>query len=141
MHNFTPLPALAGGLLIGLASALLLLSHGKIAGISGILGGLIHKNTADRATPFAFVLGLLLAGVVAFRLNPGAIQGSGTPAWVLIVAGLLVGYGTRLGNGCTSGHGVCGVSRLSPRSIAATAAFMAAGMLTVFVVRRLLGGW
>ena len=138
--SFTPWAALAGGALVGLAAALLILFTGRIAGISGIVGGLLRPARGDTRWRLAFVLGLLAAPLAwiavgaAPRLHVDA-------AWpVLIVAGLLVGVGTRVGSGCTSGHGVCGLSRGSPRSLAATATFMAAGFATVFAVRHLLGG-
>ncbi|MFD2233189.1 YeeE/YedE family protein [Phaeospirillum tilakii] len=137
--GFTPIPALLGGALIGLAAALLLLALGRIAGISGIVGGLLRRP--DRAeTPWrlAFVLGLGLAPLawtLVAALPPPRIAAD-TPT--LVAAGLLVGFGARLGSGCTSGHGVCGLSRLSPRSLAATLTFMATGFLTVFAVRHLI---
>ena len=135
--HFTPWTSFAGGLLIGCAAALLVLSSGRIAGVSGIAGGLLTPRRADIAWRIAFLLGLLLAPV-AFRLYgrlpfPRIDAGFGT----LLIAGLLVGLGTSYGSGCTSGHGVCGLSRLSPRSLVATLAFMAAGMATVFLVRHL----
>ena len=135
--HFTPWASLAGGVLIGVAAALLLLLNGRIAGISGVVGGLLIPVRGDSAWRVAFLLGLLLAPVayqVFGRLPlPRIDAGFGT----LLIAGLLVGLGTSYGSGCTSGHGVCGLSRLSPRSLAATLAFMAAGMATVFVVRHL----
>ena len=141
MTELTPLSSLAGGVLIGVAASLLLVASGRVAGISGILGGLLDRSTGDVAWRAAFLAGLLTGGCLLRTITPGAI---GAPAvsspLVLVVAGLLVGFGTRLGNGCTSGHGVCGVARLSPRSLAATATFMAAGMLATFVVRHLFGG-
>ena len=135
--HFTPWTSFGGGILIGCAAALLFLSSGRIAGISGIAGGLLTPRRADIAWRIAFLLGLLLAPV-AFRLFgrlpfPRIDAGFGT----LLIAGLLVGVGTSYGSGCTSGHGVCGLSRLSPRSLVATLAFMAAGMATVFLVRHL----
>ena len=135
--HFTPWTSFAGGLLIACAAALLVLSSGRIAGVSGIAGGLLTPRRADIAWRIAFLLGLLLAPV-AFRLYgrlpfPRIDAGFGT----LLIAGLLVGLGTSYGSGCTSGHGVCGLSRLSPRSLVATLAFMAAGMATVFLVRHL----
>ena len=137
-NAFTPWSALAGGALIGLAAALLLLLNGRIAGISGVLGGLLKPASGDVAWRAAFVLGLVAAplayGLVALAPAP-LIEASNL---TLIVAGLLVGVGTRYGAGCTSGHGVCGVSRLSPRSLVATACFMGAGFATVFVIRHLL---
>jgi uncharacterized membrane protein YedE/YeeE len=131
--HFSPWSSLAGGVLIGVAAAMLVLLNGRIAGISGIVGGLFTPRATDVAWRVAFILGLLLAPV----LMKGAprIEAS-FPA--LIVAGLLVGLGTSYGSGCTSGHGVCGLSRLSPRSLVATVAFMLAGMATVFVARHLL---
>ncbi|MGZ3182110.1 MAG: YeeE/YedE family protein [Telluria sp.] len=135
--HFTPGPALAGGILIGLAAAMLVLMNGRIAGISGILGGLLAPKIGDIGWRAAFVLGLVLAplayGLVAAL--PARQVDAGYPA--LVVAGLLVGVGTRYGSGCTSGHGVCGLSRLSPRSLAATLAFMGAGFATVFALRHL----
>lgn len=138
--HFTPWASLGGGLLIGLAAALFVLLNSRIAGISGIVGGLLQKPArGDIAWRLAFAGGLiaapLLYGMVA-PLPPVSLD-TATP-W-LIVAGLLVGFGSRLGSGCTSGHGVCGLSRLSPRSLVATGLFMAAGFAVVFVVRHLLG--
>lgn len=139
LAHFTPLPALAGGLLIGLAATLLVLGNGRIAGISGILGGLLDTTSGDRAWRAAFVLGLFAAPWIfkLFTALPAVAIESLPP--VLVVAGLLVGVGTRYASGCTSGHGVCGLSRGSVRSLAATATFMAMGFLTVFVIRHLLG--
>ncbi|MFJ1251996.1 YeeE/YedE family protein [Cupriavidus sp. CuC1] len=137
--HFTPWSALGGGLLIGLAAAALVLFNGRIAGISGIVGGLLQPRRAETGWRIAFVLGLLAAPLLwrLFGTLPESRVDAG--AGLLVVAGLLVGLGTRYGAGCTSGHGVCGLSRLSPRSLAATAAFMAAGFATVFVARHLLG--
>lgn len=133
--HFTPWASLAGGVLIGIAAAMLVLLNGRIAGISGIMGGLLMPQQRDVGWRIAFLLGLL-AAPIAFHLFrampvPRIDAGFGT----LVIAGLLVGVGTSYGAGCTSGHGVCGLSRLSPRSLVATLAFMAAGMLTVFIVR------
>jgi hypothetical protein len=137
--SFTPWAALAGGALIGLAAALFLLLNGRIAGISGILGGLLRPARGDIGWRLAFLAGLigapLLYHALAAPLPLPRIE-AGTGA--LVAAGLLVGVGTRYGSGCTSGHGVCGLSRLSPRSLVATLAFMAAGFVTVFVGRHLL---
>lgn len=136
--HFSPWTALAGGLLIGLAAAAFVLFNGRIAGISGILGGLLRPARGDVAWRAAFLLGLVVAPL-AYSLAaplPEARVDASTP--VLVAAGLLVGLGTRYGAGCTSGHGVCGLSRRSPRSLVATASFMAAGFVTVFVVRHLL---
>jgi uncharacterized membrane protein YfcA len=136
--SFAPVPALIGGVLVGLAASLYLLSHGKVAGISGIYCAVFEKGK-ERLDPFAFVLGLVAAGLVGKLVSPGAFDAPRLGIAAVIVAGLLVGYGTRLGNGCTSGHGVCGISRLSARSIVATGTFIGTGVLTVAVVR-MLGG-
>ena len=136
--HFTPWASLAGGVLIGLAAAMLVLLNGRIAGISGIVGALLRPAPGDAAWRIAFVVGLLLAPVAVALFSrqplPRIDAGFGT----LVVAGLLVGLGTSYGSGCTSGHGVCGLSRLSPRSLVATVAFMVAGMATVFIARHLL---
>lgn len=141
MTEFTPLSSTLGGVLIGLSAVLMLVLNGRIAGISGIVGGLLGKATDDRGWRLAFAVGLLGGGFAAFGLMPEQF-GTTPPASlpVLIVAGLLVGVGTRLGSGCTSGHGVCGLSRVSPRSMIATGTFMAAAAMTVFVTRHLLSG-
>lgn len=135
--QFTPVSALAGGLMIGAAAALYLLLNGRIAGISGMLGRLIDPAATDRASPLAFLVGLIAAPwlwrLVA-PLPPVTVSASNA---MLIVAGLLVGFGTRYGSGCTSGHGVCGLSRGSARSWVATVTFMAFGLLTVFLLRHL----
>ena len=133
----TILQALGGGALIGLASALLLLSHGKVAGISGILGGLLDPATQDRGYRLAFLAGLIRAGLLVRVALPAAFAGPGPTIGFVAVAGLLVGFGTRLGNGCTSGHGVCGISRLSRRSIVATVTFIATGALGVLLAKSL----
>ena len=141
MHSFTPLPALIGGALIGLSASILLLTHGRVAGISGLYGGILRRGSVDRMLRIAFIAGLLLSGLVARVVFPAAFETSWTAALpIALVAGLLVGFGTQLGNGCTSGHGVCGTSRLSVRSLVATGTFMATGIATVFVVRHVLGG-
>lgn len=139
--EFTPWTALGGGALIGVAAALMLLFNGRIAGISGILGGILTTTPGDIPWRAAFVGGLILAPLawlLLAGLPPIEIK-AGYP--VIIIAGLLVGLGTRYGSGCTSGHGVCGISRFSPRSLVATATFMAAGFLTVYVVRHQIGGF
>jgi uncharacterized protein len=136
--HFTPWASLAGGLLIGTAAAMFLLFNGRVAGISGILGGLLRPKAGDIGWRVAFMLGLVAAPLL-YQLAaplPSVQIDAGTA--VLVVAGLLVGMGTRYGSGCTSGHGVCGLSRLSPRSLVATAAFMVAGFVTVLVVRHLI---
>jgi uncharacterized membrane protein YedE/YeeE len=137
--NFTPLSAASGGVLIGLAAALMFLLLGRIAGISGIVAGLVRPSSpGDIAWRAAFVLGLCLSPLAysLFAALPEIRIDAGWPT--IVVAGVLVGFGARMGSGCTSGHGVCGLSRLSPRSLVATASFMATGFLTVFVVRHLL---
>ncbi|WP_018412761.1 YeeE/YedE family protein [Methyloversatilis thermotolerans] len=139
-HAFTPWSALAGGALIGLSAALLILGAGRIAGISGILGGLFVPRSPDTRWRLAFLIGLIAAPVLwgLFLPLPAVPPVAGTE--VIVLAGLLVGVGTRYGSGCTSGHGVCGLSRLSPRSLAATLVFMGAGFATVYAVRHLLSG-
>jgi uncharacterized membrane protein YedE/YeeE len=136
--HFTPLASLGGGLLIGLGAAVLLLANGRIAGISGIAGGLLRPARGDIGWRLAFLLGLLAAPLIwlAMRAMPPA-QIDDTPA-LLALSGMLVGLGTRFGSGCTSGHGVCGIARLSPRSLVATGCFMLAGFLTVYLVRHVL---
>jgi uncharacterized protein len=140
MDKFTPVSALSGGLLIGASAALFLVLNGRIAGISGILGGLIHPARSETGWRLAFLAGLFVAPLVhvAFGGTLPAVT-LNAPLWLLIVAGLIVGFGTRLGAGCTSGHGVCGIGRGSPRSLVATAAFMATAILTVFITRHVLG--
>jgi uncharacterized membrane protein YedE/YeeE len=137
--HFTPWTSLAGGLLIGAGIALFALLAGRVAGISGIVGGLLRPSRGETGWRLAFLAGLVGAPLVfaLFLPLPGARIDADIPA--LIAAGLLVGVGTRYGSGCTSGHGICGLSRRSPRSIAATAAFMATGFLTVWLLRHVLG--
>lgn len=141
MENFTPLSALAGGVLIGLAVVALLWLNGRIAGISGIIGGLLPPVPGDMGWRALFAVGLAL-GAGLYRIAGGplkAIEVTTSPV-LLIAGGLLVGFGTAVGGGCTSGHGVCGLARLSGRSLAATLTFMAAGVITVWIVRHLWGG-
>ena len=141
MENFTPVPALIGGVMIGVAATALLLVNGRIAGISGIFGGLVPPARGDALWRLLYLAGLV-AGALAWRvIRPDDV----VPAFdaslpVIALGGLLVGFGTRLGGGCTSGHGVCGIGRRSPRSIVATAAFMATAGVTVFVARHVVGG-
>ena len=137
--HFTPWASLAGGLLLGAAAALFILLHGRVLGISGILGGLLRPLAGDTGWRVAFLAGLLLAPTAwaALFAAPVAPRIAAGPV-LLVAAGLLVGWGTRHGGGCTSGHGVCGIARLSPRSLVATVAFMATGFATVFVLRHLL---
>jgi uncharacterized membrane protein YedE/YeeE len=135
--HFTPWPAFAGGALIGVAAAILILVNGRIAGISGIIGGLLRPNKGDLAWRLAFIAGLIIAPAIfgIFYVLPEVQVDA---SWgIVVIAGLLVGVGTRYASGCTSGHGVCGISRLSPRSIAATMVFMAAGFFTVYLLRHL----
>lgn len=141
MNNFTPTAALIGGLLIGVSASLLLWLNGKIAGVSGIANGLLWAKTNDeRLWRALFVAGLILGGFIYLALFPNAIQvRQGFPLWLVAAAGVLVGYGTALGNGCTSGHGVCGMARLSIRSLVATLTFLITAMVTVFVMRHVLG--
>jgi uncharacterized membrane protein YedE/YeeE len=141
MHNLTPLSGLVGGALIGLAAAMLMILTGRLAGVSGIFGGLLTSRASDRAWRVAFIAGLIAAPLLA------ALAGAPLPAprmasnmAVIALAGLLVGFGTRIGNGCTSGHGVCGFARLSTRSIAATIIFMVTAILTVAIARHGFGG-
>ncbi len=138
-NAFTPWSALAGGVLIGIAAAMFALLNGRIAGISGVIGGLLKPTPGDVAWRAAFVVGLLSAPLVysLFAVLPELHIAA--PSGTLVLAGLLVGIGTRYGSGCTSGHGVCGLSRLSPRSLVATGTFMGAGFVTVYVIRHLLG--
>ena len=139
--NFTPWSSLSGGILLGVASALFILINGRILGISGILGGLLPPKLGDTSWRIAFLLGMFAAPTVfhavvpAEYINAPRIEAT---EWMIVLAGLLVGIGTRYASGCTSGHGVCGLSRLSPRSLIATASFMGAGFITVFVVRHVI---
>jgi uncharacterized membrane protein YedE/YeeE len=137
---FTPWPALAGGIVIGLAAALFVLIGGRISGISGIVGGLLGSVPGDRAWRVAFVAGLVLAPAAYALVAPVPVPMIDAGHPLLVVSGLLVGAGTRCASGCTSGHGVCGLSNLSPRSLVATACFMGAGIATVFVSRHVVGG-
>lgn len=136
-QHFTPGLSLIGGVLIGISSALFILANGRIAGISGILGGLLRPSAGDVRWRIAFLLGLLAAPALAYLFIPYEAPTIEAGTGTLIAAGLLVGVGTRYGGGCTSGHGVCGLSRLSPRSLVATLAFMGAGVGIVFVMRHL----
>jgi uncharacterized membrane protein YedE/YeeE len=137
MHDFTPIPALAGGALIGLASVWLLAANGRIAGVSGLLHGLF--SPPDIQWRAWFLAGLLLAGLAWQAAGMPVPLRAGFPLGWVVAAGLLVGFGTRMGGGCTSGHGVCGLGRLSARSLVAVIVFMAAGMAAAYVTRHLLG--
>jgi uncharacterized membrane protein YedE/YeeE len=141
MAPFDPISALAGGALIGLAAVLMMLMTGRIAGISGILGGVLMPGAVDRFWRLAFIGGLIAAPLVCGMLGwPLPIPRIPAGWLVIVAAGMLVGFGARLGGGCTSGHGVCGIARLSPRSIVATCIFMAAAIVTVAVMRHGFGG-
>ena len=139
--HFTPWSSLTGGIVLGIASALFILINGRILGISGILGGLLPPKVGDTTWRIAFLLGMFAAPTVFHAVVPAEyITAPRIEAteWMIVVAGLLVGIGTRYASGCTSGHGVCGLSRLSPRSLVATGSFMSAGFVTVYVVRHLI---
>lgn len=141
MANFTPVSAAIGGLLIGLSAVLLMLLTGRIAGISGIFSGLLTLRGEDKGWRIAFVAGLVLAPVIAGAIGYGMAPPTLPANWVIITAaGLLVGFGTRLGGGCTSGHGICGIGRLSTRSIVATIVFMTTAVVTVAITHHVLGG-
>jgi uncharacterized protein len=141
MHNLTPLSGLLGGALIGLAAAMLMLLTGRLAGVSGIVGGLLQARPADQGWRIAFVAGLIAAPLIAALAGAPLPRPAMTQNLALIaVAGLLVGFGSRMGNGCTSGHGVCGFARFSVRSIAATVIFMVTAFAAVAIVRHGLGG-
>ncbi len=141
MENFTPIAATIGGVLIGLSAAAMMLFHGRIAGISGIVSGLIGPKPGEIGWRLAFVGGLLVGGVMmGFLMPSGFAVDVERSAPAIAVAGVIVGFGTRLGSGCTSGHGVCGISRVSPRSMVATVTFMATGAITATIVTQLFGG-
>jgi uncharacterized protein len=138
-NHFTPWASLAGGILIGLSAAMLVLLNGRIAGISGIVGGLLQPRAGDVSWRATFVAGLVLSPFVYQLFEPLPQLRIDASTATLVLAGLLVGIGTRYGSGCTSGHGVCGLARRSPRSLTATLTFMAAGFATVFVIRHVAG--
>jgi uncharacterized protein len=141
MANFTPISAAIGGALIGLSAVLLMLFTGRIAGVSGILGGLLNPHSDDRAWRMAFIVGLIAAPLSAALIGYAVPVPQMPTSFVTIaVAGLLVGFGTRLGSGCTSGHGICGIARLSPRSIMATCVFMIAAIIVVALTHHVFGG-
>lgn len=140
MENFTPISAALGGAMIGLSAVWLMASAGRIAGISGILGGSLNAPKNDKLWRWTFLLGLLISPLIIGFFKPSTLQVSfPTTGPLLIIAAILVGIGTQLGNGCTSGHGVCGNARLSMRSLLATLSFMATGIITVFIMRSLGG--
>ena len=141
MANFTPISAAIGGALIGLSAVLLMLSTGRVAGMSGIFSGLLNLRGEDKDWRIAFLAGLILAPILAGLIGYGMAQPVLPSNWiVIVVAGLLVGFGTRRGGGCTSGHGICGIARLSPRSVAATVVFIVMAIITVAITRHVLGG-
>jgi hypothetical protein len=141
MTEFTPISALFGGALIGLSAALLMVLTGRIAGISGIVGGCLVGSAGERDWRLAFIVGLIAAPILGALVNLPLALPRMPDSWILIaVAGFLVGFGARMGGGCTSGHGVCGIARLSPRSLTATAVFMTTGFVVVFLVRHVFGG-
>jgi uncharacterized membrane protein YedE/YeeE len=135
MHDFTPVRSLLGGMMLGLSASVLWLAAGRVAGISGILGGLFTPGTEGRSWRVQFLAGLLAGGLLLALVHPAVFASAGRSLPVLALAGVLVGFGARLGGGCTSGHGVCGLSRLSGRSLVATLVFMATAILTVLVTR------
>jgi len=140
MHNFTPLASLIGGMMIGLSASMLMLFNGRIAGISGIVAGALRPERGEWGWRICFIAGLVGAGAIARIISPASLAiGISRSLWMFLLAGLLVGLGTRLGSGCTSGHGVCGLSRGSMRSLAATLTFMAAGVLTVYLTTHVFG--
>lgn len=140
MESFTPISALIGGFLIGASATLLLLLNGRIAGISGILGSFLQPSRGEFGWRAAFLVGLLIApGIYSLFSGPLPPVVLDAPLGLLVLAGLLVGFGTRLGAGCTSGHGVCGIGRGSPRSLVATGVFMTTAIVTVFIVRHVFG--
>lgn len=141
MVEFDPILPTIGGVLIGLAAAAVMYFNGRIAGISGIFGGLLAPNRGDIGWRATFIMGLVVGGLLMLAVQPEAFVNTVDRSFgAIIAAGLLVGFGTRLGSGCTSGHGVCGISRLSPRSLTATITFMITGAATVLVVNQLFGG-
>lgn len=140
MPTFTPVASTVGGALIGLSASLMLLGLGRIAGISGIFGAVLLRDLGEGAFRGAFLLGLLLGGFAMLQLSPASFAvPASQPLGLMAVAGVLVGFGTRLGNGCTSGHGVCGLARLSQRSLVATLVFVATAAITVFLMRHVIG--
>lgn len=139
LAHFSPWTSLAGGLLIGLAVSILIVFNGRIAGISGIVGGLLKPAKNEMAWRWVFILGLIIAPIIYGLVTVMPEVEVSASHWQLILAGLLVGIGTRYASGCTSGHGICGIARLSRRSIAATLLFMASGMAVVYVMRHVIG--
>lgn len=142
MENFTPVSGLIGGLIIGLAATLLLWFNGRIAGISGIFNGMVTaRRKGDTLWRFLFIAGMVAGGLVHQTFFDATFEPLNAPLWVLIAGGIIVGYGTSMGSGCASGHGVCGLGRLSVRSLVAVLIFLSVGILSTFVVRHVLGGF
>lgn len=139
--EFTPWASLAGGVLIGLSAVMLMAFSGRIAGMTGILAGLLPPYGVETGWKASFLIGAMLAPVALLQSGYAITFDVPVPATALILGGLIVGAGVAFANGCTSGHGICGIARLSPRSLVATAVFMASGFVTVFVIRHLIGGW
>jgi len=140
LENFSPLSALAGGALIGVSIIILLLFNGRMAGISGIMNGIFISPQNEKTWRFVFLIGLILGAVLFQALSPDVFSArQGYPLWLVAAGGFLVGIGTRLGSGCTSGHGICGIANLSKRSIFATITFMATGMICVYIIKHVLG--
>jgi len=140
MESFTPVTGLIGGIIIGLAATLLLWFNGRIAGISGIFNGLVTaRRKGDTLWRFLFILGMVAGGVVHQNFIEHSYQHLNAPIWLLVLGGMLVGFGTSMGSGCASGHGVCGLGRLSVRSLTAVLIFLSVGILTTYVMRHLLG--
>jgi uncharacterized protein len=140
MHNFTPFASLIGGILIGVSASMLMLFNGRIAGISGIVAGALRPERGEWGWRICFIVGLVSAGAIARIVSPASLAiGISRSLWIFLLAGFLVGLGTRIGSGCTSGHGVCGLSRGSTRSLAATLTFILAGVLTVYLTNQILG--
>lgn len=139
MENFTPISGIIGGVIVGLAATLLLWFNGRIAGISGIFNGMITiRKKGDVLWRALFILGMIVGGFVHHQFDP-IYQPLGAPIWVLVLGGLIVGYGTSMGSGCASGHGVCGLGRLSVRSLAAVITFLSTGILTTYIIEHVLG--
>lgn len=139
--NFTPISSIFGGALIGLSASMMLFFHGRIAGISGIVGGGLVLPKGDMSWRVIFVAGLVIGGFLVAMVAPNLIGDAVTPAGATVLAGVLVGFGTRMGNGCTSGHGICGLSRLSSRSLFAVLSFMAVGFGTASILHGVMGGF
>lgn len=143
MENFTPIASTIGGVLIGLSAALMMLANGRVAGISGIFSGVLLPKAGEFGWRALFTVGLVVGGLIMFFITPESFAMETTPGRslpLIALAGLIVGFGTRLGSGCTSGHGVCGLARLSPRSLVATLTFMATAVATVVLMNIVLGG-